>query len=109
MSTVSDINRKVWLLLLERGGWWSARELEIELGLQASSMLPRMQKMKVAGSVAHRNPKGTRSAEFAVLPHCTVPQGITIGEVNQATSEAAPTRSLIGALQRFNQTPAGLQ
>lgn len=91
MSQVSDLNRSIWLVLLTKGGWWSAGDAEAELQQTSGSLYQRMRKMKMARSLDYRPRTRARAAQFAVTPICTVPQGITVGEILQAT-EAKLTR-----------------
>lgn len=90
MSQVNHDSRHIWLLLLARGGWWAPREVDVELGFASGHAQRRLQKLrKHSSTLAHRlvqakPPRG----EYAVMPGCTVPEGITVAEIAQALAPA---------------------
>lgn len=82
MSAISGLNRAIWLLLLARGGWWTAAEIEEELTLTPGSIAQRLQRLITYGSITRRPiPRFRRGAQYAVHNGCTIPQGMSVGEV----------------------------
>lgn len=86
---VNDLGRQIWLALLTKGGWWAPREIAIELGLDPASVQKRLQHLKQHSTcVAHRLvQKSPPRGEYAVLPTCPVPAGITMGEITRALED----------------------
>lgn len=96
MSATSDLSKQVWLLLLARGGWWSAREVELELVVTQGSLLPRMRRMHQFGSLQQRREGDNRRTSFSVAPGCSIPQGVTVLEVQEALSDEGSHRPYRG-------------
>lgn len=79
----SDLTRNAWLALLRQGGWWAAGELGDHLGIDKGSverqlLASGLRGMVDSGAVSRRD---ATHPQFAVLPGCTVPRGMTVGEV----------------------------
>lgn len=82
----SDLTKDAWLALLREGGWWKPRELAEHLGLARGSidskdLAPCLRGMAANGAVARR--QSDVGTQYAVLPGCMVPRGISVGEVVQ--------------------------
>lgn len=79
----TDLTREVWLLLLREGGWWTLQELREHLDIDRGSkerqaLYHGLTGLVTSGAVARRD--GVKP-QYAVLPGCVVPRGMTVGEV----------------------------
>lgn len=80
------LSRRMWLLMLEQGGRWTAAELAAKCGVQvkkAESMAAFMVRSRTAKKV--RSGQRKNGVAYMVTEGCEVPRGMNLGALLQAT------------------------
>lgn len=76
--------RQAWLIVA-RGGWWTAKEIIAEIDLQTSADYAVSMLCNMATKDGLLEKRGTRlKAEYAVTRNCSIPRGLTVGDVSRA-------------------------
>lgn len=94
LSPLSDGARRVWRLLLDGGGWWSAEEVQIAMGLEPKDCQACARWM-VALANPHRKHALRRERrsgwQYAVTAACVPPEGETmdLSQTPQFAAESA--------------------
>lgn len=72
--------KRTYALLLNEGGWWTAREMILALELTwGSSLTPQLRELLDAGHIARRgNGKAGAPFEFGVTASCVPVPGVTL-------------------------------
>lgn len=80
------LSRRMWLLMLEQGGRWTAAELAEKCGVpvkKAESLAAFMVRSRTAKKV--RSGKRKNGVAYMVTEGCEVPRGMNLGALLQAT------------------------
>ena len=82
MQRVENLPATIWLLIYKQGGWWSAAEVESALAVPPGTIINELTRCVDSGFLKKREvPEDRRKRQYAVMPDCRVPRGITVGEV----------------------------
>lgn len=90
---LAGLNKRLWLLLFEEGGRWTAMELCERMRIKGREIHPTLREMAETGFLL-RHPfideDGRSSAKFSVTDDCKVPRGVLIKEIQAVMLLAIP-------------------
>lgn len=80
---MTGLVKKVWLLLLMEGGWWTAAEIRQKLRL-SGEIHTALREMRERDFLVRRkvqNVDGETSVQYAFMRECKIPRGVAYGEI----------------------------